>query len=108
MPRMSGGFHVTDTAYDAFMGRYSVRLAALFADFAGVGEGQRVLDVGAGTGALTAELLNRGCTVPAVEPSPEFGAALRRRYPAVEVHEIGGEELPFADDSVDAALAQLV
>ena len=53
---MSGVFRVDGEAYDAFMGRYSTRLAPRFADFAGVGSGARVLDVGAGTGALTAEL----------------------------------------------------
>jgi 16S rRNA A1518/A1519 N6-dimethyltransferase RsmA/KsgA/DIM1 with predicted DNA glycosylase/AP lyase activity len=53
-------FDVSETAYDNFMGRYSVRLAAVFADFAGVEQGQRVLDVGAGTGALTSELGRRG------------------------------------------------
>src|SRR5437763_387220 len=105
---MSGVFYVTDTAYDDFMGRYSRRLAPLFADFAGVREGQRALDVGAGTGALTGELLRRGATVAAAEPSPPFCAALRARYPQVEVHEIGGEQLPFEDDSFDVALAQLV
>ena len=46
-------FNVSDTAYDNFMGRYSVRLAPVFAHFAGIEQGRRVLDVGAGTGALT-------------------------------------------------------
>src|SRR5947209_7965161 len=76
MPRVSGVFHIGDAAYDRFMGRYSVRLAPLFADFADV-HGGRVLDVGAGTGALTAELLERGATVTAAEPSPEFCAEVR-------------------------------
>ena len=37
---MSGVFHTDEESYDDFMGRYSVRLAPLFAEFAGVGEGQ--------------------------------------------------------------------
>ena len=108
MPRMSGVFHVDEESYDDFMGRYSVRLAPLFADFAGVRAGQRVLDVGAGTGALTAEIVGRGAEVVAVEPSPQFVAALRARYPELEVHEAPAEQMPFADDSFDIALAQLV
>ena len=46
-------FEVEADAYDRFMGRYSIRLAPAFADFAGVASGQRVLDVGCGPGALT-------------------------------------------------------
>jgi SAM-dependent methyltransferase len=105
---VSGVFHTHEQSYDEFMGRYSVRLAPLFADFADVTEGQRVLDVGAGTGALTRELLARGATAVAVEPSPEFTRALRSRFPQIEVHEAPAERLPFADDSFDIALAQLV
>jgi len=103
---MSGMFRVGDAAYDDFMGRYSVRLAPLFADFAGVRDGDRALDVGAGTGALTAELRRRGAIATAVEPSPEFVAALRQRFD--DVHQAPAEELPFPDATFDVALAQLV
>jgi SAM-dependent methyltransferase len=99
---------VSDTAYDSFMGRFSRRLAPVFADFAGVREGQRVVDVGAGTGALTAELARRGAETAAAEPSGAFVAALRARFPGADVQEAGAEELPWTDESFDAALAQLV
>jgi SAM-dependent methyltransferase len=101
-------FHVSDELYDNFMGRYSVRLAPLFADFAGIEPGQRVLDVGAGTGALTAELVRRGASAAAADPSPPFVAALRERLPGIEVEEAPAERLPWAAASFDAALAQLV
>ena len=90
------------------MGRFSSRLAPVFADFAGVAPGMRALDVGAGTGALTAELVRRDAAAGAIEPSPAFVAALRSRYPGVDVREGGAEELPWPDDSFDVALAQLV
>ena len=105
---MSGVFHIDEESYDDFMGRYSTQLAPLFAEFAGVSEGQRVLDVGAGTGALTRELVRRGADVVAVEPSPEFTRALRSRFPDMEVHEAPAEHLPFEDEVFDVALAQLV
>jgi ubiquinone/menaquinone biosynthesis C-methylase UbiE len=98
----------SDDAYDKFMGRYSMRLAPLFADFAGVREGQRVLDVGAGPGALAAELVRRDAVVAAVDPSDAFVAALQRRLPDVETHAAPAEELPWPDEHFDAALAQLV
>src|ERR1044071_4101709 len=105
---MSEAFRVDGDAYDDFMGRYSTRLAPLFADFAGVASGRRVLDVGAGTGALTAELVRRGAEVAAADPSPPFAAALRERFPGVEVEQAPAEQLPWPDGSFEAALAQLV
>jgi SAM-dependent methyltransferase len=93
------------------MGRYSVPLASEFADFAGIGVASgEVLDVGAGPGALTGELVRRvgSSHVVAVEPSEPFVQAARDRYPDVEIHQAAAEDLPFADGRFDAALAQLV
>src|SRR5205823_1815929 len=101
-------FDVSEVAYDNFMGRYSARLAPLFADFVGIETGQGVLDVGAGTGALTAELVRRDTDVAAAEPAPSFVAALRSRFPSIDVRQTGAEDLPWRDGSFDAALAQLV
>jgi len=95
-------------AYDRFMGRYSTQLAPQLADLAGVEEGQRVLDVGCGTGMLTAECLRRGATVAAVEPSEPFVATVAERHPGVDVRCGVAERLPFSDGEFDAALAQLV
>lgn len=99
---------VSDSAYDNFMGRFSKRLAPVFADFAGVTAEQDALDVGAGTGALTAELVRRSAGAAAVEPSEAFVASLRSRFPGVEVRQGAAESLPWPDGSFDAALAQLV
>ena len=94
-------FAVAAEAYDRFMGRYSAPLAPLFADFAGVDAGQRVVDVGAGPGALTAVLVERvgPAGVTAVDPSEPFVAALRERQPDVTVLHVAAEELPFEDDA---------
>jgi ubiquinone/menaquinone biosynthesis C-methylase UbiE len=99
-------FSGSSDAYDRFMGRYSRPLARAFADFADVTSGMRVLDVGAGTGALADELAARGSTVSAVEPSPDYAAGLRERI--AEVHVAPAEEMPLPDGEFDAVLAQLV
>ena len=103
-------FAVAAEAYDRFMGRYSTLLSAQLADLAGVAPGQRVLDVGCGPGALTTELVERvgASAVSAVDPSEQFVAAARERHPGVDVQHATAEDLPFADDEFDAALAQLV
>jgi SAM-dependent methyltransferase len=103
-------FDVAADSYDRFMGRYSTPLAPRLADLAGIEAGQRVLDVGCGPGALTAELVSRlgAANVEAVDPSVRFVDAVRERFPDVAVHQAFAEELPFRAESFDAALAQLV
>jgi ubiquinone/menaquinone biosynthesis C-methylase UbiE len=103
-------FAGTDQAYDRFMGRYSGPLAPLFADFAEILAPMRVLDVGCGPGALTGELVRRlgAANVAAVDPTEQFVAATHGRFPSVQVVRAGAEELPFADATFDASLAQLV
>ena len=103
-------FDVAADAYDRFMGRYSRPLAPKLADLAGVGGGQRVLDVGCGPGALTAELVARlgPGAVAAVDPSASFVAAARARNPGVDVREASAERLPFPEAAFDVVLAQLV
>jgi SAM-dependent methyltransferase len=103
-------FTASAAAYDRFMGRYSVRLSPGLADFATVTSGQRVLDVGCGPGALTAELVARLGPefVSAVDPSEPFVSAALERHPGVSVQRASAEQLPFPGQTFDAALAQLV
>src|SRR3954471_5910176 len=104
------GFDVTGATYDRFMGRYSRPLAPLLADLAGVASGQRVLDVGSGPGALTAELVGRlrASSGGAVDPWATFVAPLGEGFRDVESVRASAESLPFGDGVFDAALAQLV
>jgi len=103
-------FDVAAESYDRYMGRYSRLLSPQLADLAGVGAGQRVLDVGCGPGALTSVLVTRlgAEAVAAVDPSEPFVVAASARNPGVDVRKASAERLPFPDDDFDAALAQLV
>lgn len=67
--------------------------------------GPRVLDLGAGTGKLTATLDALGAEVVAVEPDPAMLTELRRSLPAVRALPGSAEEIPLPDGSVDAVLA---
>jgi SAM-dependent methyltransferase len=64
-----------------------------------------VLDLGAGTGKLTAALVESGVEVTAVEPDPAMLAELRRALPVVHALPGSAEAIPLSDSSVDAVLA---
>ncbi len=67
--------------------------------------GPRVLDIGAGTGKLTATLVALGAEVIAVEPASGMLSELRRALPDVRALSGSAEAIPLPDASVDAVLA---
>lgn len=103
-------FLVTAAAYDAYMGRFAAPLAALVVDQMAPRPGQQALDVGCGPGAVTSQLIERlGVhAVHAIDPSATFVAAVRERWPDLDVRQGVAEQLPVDDDSIDLCVAQLV
>src|SRR6185503_4756147 len=63
-----------------------------------------VLDLGAGTGKLTSRLVERGLDVVAVDPIAEMLEMLRTSLPDTPALLGTAEEIPLADNSVDAVL----
>ncbi len=64
----------------------------------------RVLDLGAGTGKLSALLTETGADVTAVEPDPAMLSELQRGLPAARALPGSAENIPLPDASVDAVL----
>jgi ubiquinone/menaquinone biosynthesis C-methylase UbiE len=99
-------------AYDRSVARYAREIAPRFVAVTGVValRAGPVLDVGCGTGALTAWLAERFGPkgVAGVDPNEPFLAACRARVPGADLRVGTGEALPFRDGTFQAALAQLV
>ena len=71
-------------------------------DRIGIGPGRRVLDLAAGTGKLTRQLVALGASVVAVEPGDAMRSLLERVVPEAEALAGSAEAIPLADASVDA------
>ncbi len=110
---MASTFNVqAASGYEQLMGRWSKKLAPSFIDFAGVSAGEKILDVGCGTGSLTFELSKRSDIqeIDAIDFSPIFVEAAKAQNtdPRVVIQQADATALPFADGTFDRALALLV
>jgi SAM-dependent methyltransferase len=97
-------------AYEAlFVPALFGQWAPKVADAAQAQSGQRVLDVGCGTGILAREIVSRVGSVGRVvgiDPSPGMVAVAKQVAPAVEWREGVAESLPFPDQSFEAVVSQ--
>lgn len=64
----------------------------------------RVLDLAAGTGRVTSQLIPRGLTVVAVEPDEQTRAVFGTQFPGIECLDGTAELIPLPDDSLDAVV----
>jgi ubiquinone/menaquinone biosynthesis C-methylase UbiE len=71
----------------------------------GLRPGRTVVDVGAGTGKLTRDLVPTGARVVAVEPLTAMRDQLAAAAPGAEVLAGSAEDLPLPDGSADAVVA---
>jgi SAM-dependent methyltransferase len=98
-------------AYELYMGRWSRRLATAYVAFAGVKDGERVLDVGTGTGALAAALEAGTKTSEIVGIDPSEGlishASNRLSSPRVRFEKGDAQALPYPVAAFDQVLSLL-
>jgi SAM-dependent methyltransferase len=99
-------------SYEAYMGRWSRKVAPLFLDWLGAPSGCDWLDVGCGTGALSDAVLARGepRSLVSIDPSEAFVATARARLPdSRAAFRVGdAQALPVEDSSRDVIVSALV
>lgn len=98
------GFQQGADAYERGRPGYAPEAVRWLCRELALGPGRTVLDVAAGTGKLTRELVPTGATVVAVEPVPAMRAVLERVVPEATALDGTAEALPVADGSVDAVV----
>lgn len=109
---MTSSFNVHEASgYEQLMGRWSQKLAPKLIEFAGVASGEKILDVGCGTGSLTFSLTKFDLDeIAAIDFAPVFVEAMTRRNtdPRVKIRQADACALPFENGAFDRALALLV
>jgi ubiquinone/menaquinone biosynthesis C-methylase UbiE len=94
------------------MGQWSRRLAPLLIRFGGLSDGERVLDVGCGTGSLTFTLpaIAHVVSVTGVDLTDSFVEFARGRNtdPRISFQTADASALPFVNDSFDRVFSMLV
>ncbi len=112
LPENQTGMFADADSYERFMGRWSRLVAPQYVDFARIHDGNRVLDVGCGTGALASTIvsLRPHCRVNGIDPSPEYvSCAQARSTGAAITYQVGdAQSLTFPDSTFDATVSLLV
>jgi SAM-dependent methyltransferase len=104
-PWLSGG------PYEHYMGRWSRQVAPRFLSWLNAPSGRRWVDVGCGTGALCAAILDccSPSSVAGIEPSEGFLQTAKQNLgDRATFHSGGAAAIPLADASVDIVVSGLV
>src|SRR5262245_51340624 len=98
-------------AYERFMGRWSRQLAPLLVRFAGVSDGDALLDVGSGTGAPAAAAASAAPSsrIVGIDPAAPYVEFARARQPGARIQfEVGdAQQLRFENHTFDRTLSLL-
>ena len=73
------------------------KMAAGLLDLLEAKPGERILDLGCGTGHLTEQIASRGAKVVGVDKSPEMIGQARAKYPSLQFEVMDAREIEFAE-----------
>lgn len=104
-PHAYAGFSSAAASYERGRPGYPPAAVSWLVGQLDLGPGRTVLDLGAGTGKLTRELVPTGASVLALEPVPEMAAVLQRSAPSAQVVTATAAATRLETHSVDAATA---
>jgi SAM-dependent methyltransferase len=96
------GFAVASDAYERARPDYPRAAIEFLAERLDLRAGRRLLDLAAGTGKLTRQLVDTGVEIVAVEPIAPMRAHLSALLPGLDVRPGVAERIPLGDGSVDA------
>ncbi|HSH33501.1 MAG TPA: methyltransferase domain-containing protein [Actinomycetota bacterium] len=98
------GFDLQAGAYDRGRPGYPAQAIAFVVETLGITSGATIVDLAAGTGKLTRELVATGADLIAIEPVAGMREVLTRSLPDVRVSDGTAESLPLEDASVDGVV----
>ena len=75
-------FDTIPEQFDKYRPRYSKELFEALIDYAGIGAGKKVLEIGPGTGQATDPILDTGCDYHAIELGEHLYAKMQEKYGA--------------------------
>jgi SAM-dependent methyltransferase len=101
----AGGFGATAHVYERARPDYPMSAINHLVERLDIRPGATVLDLGAGTGKLTRQLVPTGATIVAIEPVEAMRAQLQASVPGVEVIDCTAEQISWPDADADAVVA---
>ncbi|MGI8523600.1 MAG: class I SAM-dependent methyltransferase [Nocardioides sp.] len=103
----AGHFDRVAAAYAAGRPDYPAQVFDLLVEYGVFVPGSQLLEIGAGSGQATCQLLDRGAVVDAVEPGPALAAQLRERFASrpLTVLEADAETVPLSPGAYDGVVA---